>query len=207
MSLFKPAFRYAFNPPFLLQSNSISILDYHRVGGAESAIYGSSDIQDAEPIQGRYASNTPSRVQAIELMVCAELAKFGPDIRALLFIQLASFRKNYLVILVTELEFRFALVSLGDIPDSPTYGLMIEDIGWLNVQRIHGDEIIVQTKENLDQNQGGLPRGPLGGFGQFDLKLGADRYASDYGKFRRQLIAYRFKLETEVLRELYSYCW
>lgn len=138
-----------------------------------------------------------------------ELAKFGPDIRALLYIQLASFRRNYLVILVTELEFRFALVSLGDIPDNPTYSLMIEDIGWLDVQRIHGDDVLVRARENAAGGQTSQRGGSLGGYGRFDLKSGTDRYekCNCIAVVESDLSSNRFKLETEILRELYSYCW
>ena len=104
-----------------------------------------------------------------------ELAKFGPDVRALLYVQLASCWRNYLVILVTE-EFRFALVSLGDIPDNPTFSLMIEDIEWLDVQRIHGDDVLVRARENASGGQTSQRRGSLGGYGRFDLKSGTDRY-------------------------------
>ena len=80
------------------------------------------------------------------------------------------------MILVTELEFRFALVSLGDIPDNPTYSLMIEDIGWLDVQRIHGDDVLVRARENAAGGQTSQQRGSLGGYARFDLKSGTDRY-------------------------------
>lgn len=53
---------------------------------------------------------------------------------------------------------------------------MIEDIGWLDVQRIHGDEVRVRAKDNAPGTQTGTQRGSLGSFGHFDLKLGTDRY-------------------------------
>ena len=135
-----------------------------------------------------------------------ELAKFGPDVRALLYVQLASCWRNYLVILVTE-EFRFALVSLGDIPDNPTFGLMIEDIEWLDVQRIHGDDVLVRARGNAAGVQASRRRGSLGGYGRFDLKSGTDWYENKIVVVTSGLPPNRFKLETEILRELYSYCW
>ncbi|KAH8119598.1 MED14-domain-containing protein [Phellopilus nigrolimitatus] len=119
-----------------------------------------------------------------------ELAKFGPDVRTFLFIRLASFRSHYLVLLVTELEFRFVLISVQVLAGNPTRNLFMEDIGWLDVQRIHGGDIVVT--EQLGPESRKVPRtsGPLGGFGHYDIKLGTDR----------------FNLENEVLRELYAYC-
>ncbi|KAI5116984.1 hypothetical protein M0805_001593 [Coniferiporia weirii] len=122
-----------------------------------------------------------------------EVAKFGMDIRAYLFIRLASCDGHYMVLLVTELEFRFALISVRALPESPTGNLIINDIGWLDVQRIHDGDILVKERtEHLgpDGHHLSNPGGSLGSFGSFDLSLGVDR----------------FKLETDVLRELYSYC-
>ncbi|EJD03366.1 MED14-domain-containing protein [Fomitiporia mediterranea MF3/22] len=124
-----------------------------------------------------------------------ELEKLGREARSMLFVQLANFQGYYLVLLVTEVEFRFALISVQQKQNSPTSDLVLQDIGWLDVQRIHGSDAVV--REQFGQLGSGSHEPPkvtgtssLGGFGPFDITLGFDR----------------FKLETEVLRELYSYC-
>ncbi|KAL5506965.1 RGR1 [Sanghuangporus vaninii] len=124
-----------------------------------------------------------------------EIAKLGRDARAFLFIQLANFRGYYLVLSVTELEFRFALISVQPMQNSAISDLVIHDIGWLDVQKIHGSDVIVKERFGGFGSGGHQPprsarTGSLGGFGPFDIGLGVDR----------------FKLETEVLRELYAYC-
>lgn len=108
-----------------------------------------------------------------------ELAKLGREARAYLFIQLANFQGYFLVLLVTEVEFRFALISVQELESSPTSDLVLQDIGWLDVQRIHGNEVVV--KEQLDPEGPQPPKptgtGSLGGFGPFNINLGVDRYA------------------------------
>ena len=107
--------------------------------------------------------------------------KLGRDARAFLFIQLASFQGYYLVLSVTELEFRFALINVQPKQNSPVSDLVLQDIGWLDVQKIHGSDIIT-VKERLGGlgAEGGQPprsarTGSLGGFGPFDIGLGVDR--------------------------------
>ena len=110
-----------------------------------------------------------------------ELAKLGREARAMLFIQLASYQGYYLVLLVTELEFRFALISVQEMQNSPTNDLILQDIGWLDVQRLHGSDIAIKGQFNHLGAEGQQPpkatgTGSLGGFGPFDINLGVDRF-------------------------------
>ena len=100
-----------------------------------------------------------------------ETAKFGQDVRTHLFIQLANYSQHYLVLLVTEQEFRFALISVQIMQDSPTGNMIMQDIGWLDVQRIHSGGLI--TAADLIQfNPEGVPKAATGTFG---LRLDGDQ--------------------------------
>jgi len=70
---------------------------------------------------------------------------FGPlqstlshAIPALLHIQLVPFPTHYLVLVVTDTDFRYALISVKIVPDSIYRSLVMKDIGWLDVERICG---------------------------------------------------------------------
>lgn len=58
--------------------------------------------------------------------------------RSLLYIQLIPFPTHYLVLVVTDTDFRYALISVKIVPDSMYQSLVMEDIGWLDVERICG---------------------------------------------------------------------
>jgi hypothetical protein len=57
----------------------------------------------------------------------------------MLYVQLANFPKHYLVIVVTDDEFRYALISVNEVPESMYGSLVMEDIAWLDLRRIRGD--------------------------------------------------------------------
>jgi mediator of RNA polymerase II transcription subunit 14 len=59
-------------------------------------------------------------------------------VRSLLYIQLTPFPTHYLVLVVTDTDFRYALISVKIVPDSMYQSLVMEDIGWLDVERICG---------------------------------------------------------------------
>ena len=58
----------------------------------------------------------------------------------LLYIQPANFPTHYLVLVITDQDFRYALVSAKVLPDTMYTEMIMGDIGWLDVRRIHGDE-------------------------------------------------------------------
>jgi hypothetical protein len=66
--------------------------------------------------------------------------QLGPTARGMLYIQLSNFPKHYLVIVVTDDEFRYALISVNVLPDSTYQSMVMEDIAWLDLRRIHGED-------------------------------------------------------------------
>lgn len=48
--------------------------------------------------------------------------------------------------MITDEEFRFALISVHELADSPHGNMIMEDIGWLDVRRVHGDQIMISDK-------------------------------------------------------------
>ena len=87
---------------------------------------------------------TPFR---LGLNVGTELAKLGPAARGTIYIQLLSFPSHYLVLVITDDDFRYALIHVGVLLDSPLTTLVMEDIGWLNVKRIRGESEYSITEE------------------------------------------------------------
>ncbi|KAI0940563.1 hypothetical protein AcW1_003726 [Taiwanofungus camphoratus] len=123
-----------------------------------------------------------------------ELQKLGPGIQSLLYIQLSRFADNYLVLVITEDDFRYALITAKVLPDTMFREMVMEDIAWLDVRRIHGDGVIVSQHDGIFKG----------------IKAGQKRKretSDDMGKtdvFEHHTP--RFHLETNVLRELYAYC-
>lgn len=76
---------------------------------------------------------------------------FGPSARGTLYIQLSNFPKHYLVIIITADEFRYALISVTVLTETTYNDLMMNDIAWLDVRRIHGagtGEVVVAPQMN-----------------------------------------------------------
>lgn len=71
-----------------------------------------------------------------------ELQKLGSHI-GLLYIQLANFPTHYLVLVITDQDFRYALISAKVLPETMYTEMIMGDIGWLNVDRIHGDDLAI----------------------------------------------------------------
>ena len=71
-------------------------------------------------------------------LLFAESIKFGVTVRGVLYIQLSPFPTHYLVLVVTDTDFRYALISVKIVPNSMYQSLVMEDIGWLDVERICG---------------------------------------------------------------------
>ncbi|KAH9894934.1 MED14-domain-containing protein [Cubamyces lactineus] len=118
-----------------------------------------------------------------------ELAKLGPDARGTLYIQLANFPSHYLVLVITDNDYRYALINVTVQRETMYNNMIMEDIGWLNVRRIHGDDVSVEP---------GV--GPEPSVGQ--KRKREDGVAAPSG----QSYPTSFRLDTKVLRELYAYC-
>ncbi|KAI0068848.1 MED14-domain-containing protein [Artomyces pyxidatus] len=115
-----------------------------------------------------------------------EQAKLGPSARSLLHIQLTPYPNHYIMLVLTDNEFRYALISVHVIADM-YQSLVMDDIGWLEVEKICGRRDAI---------------------GEADVSLGkrkreAGAIASEVAS---RLMVPRFRLETHVLRELYAYC-
>ena len=64
-----------------------------------------------------------------------------------MYIQLLSFPSHYLLLVITDDDFRYALIHVAVLVESPLTALVMEDIGWLNVRRIRGDSEYSITEE------------------------------------------------------------
>ncbi|KAL0581807.1 mediator complex subunit [Marasmius crinis-equi] len=117
-----------------------------------------------------------------------EIQKLGPATQGTLYIQLQSYPTHYLVIVVTFDEFRYALITTSVVPDSICANMVMEDIAWLDFNRIHSEDV-AQSEAN-------------------DLKssIKGKRLQGDVSNPDPVAPRINFQLETEVLRELYSYC-
>ncbi|KAF8532543.1 mediator complex subunit MED14-domain-containing protein [Gautieria morchelliformis] len=122
-----------------------------------------------------------------------ELAKFGASARAHLFVQLQNFPTHYLVLVIADDDFKFALVSVKSVVENAHTSMVMDDIGWLDVARIRGNEIRVQLSQFEDRFEAGMKRKAVGG----DLMSRTSPTKPDTESF---------KLESEVIRELYAYC-
>jgi mediator of RNA polymerase II transcription subunit 14 len=79
------------------------------------------------------------------------MMQLGPTARGMLYIQLSNFPKHYLVIVITDDEFRYALISVNVLPESTHGSMVMEDIAWLDLRRIHGfDDTVATGMEQMD---------------------------------------------------------
>ncbi|KAF8447165.1 mediator complex subunit MED14-domain-containing protein [Boletus edulis BED1] len=121
-----------------------------------------------------------------------ELQKLGPLARGTMYIKLSNFPSHYLVLVITEEDFRYALISVKVLPDSMYGNMIMEDIGWLDVRRIRDER---RPPE--------IAIGPLVEDPQVGQKRKRDVASSMQNALRRED---NFRLETQTLRELYAYC-
>ncbi|KAH8828132.1 MED14-domain-containing protein [Flagelloscypha sp. PMI_526] len=107
-----------------------------------------------------------------------EMQKFGPNVRTQLFVSLAMFANHYLVVVVDDLQLRFALISCHVVSENPYAVYGIKDIAWLDFDRIRNISADGVKSQRDFANQEGT---------------GAEVYT-------------KFVLETSELRDLYHYC-
>ena len=105
--------------------------------------------------EGDFLLKLPS---PFSLKTGAELAKLGPARRGTMYIQLLSFPSHYLVLVVTDDDFRYALIHVAVLMDSPLTNMVMEDIGWLNVKRIRGEEYSITEEASGLYPVSSLPR-------------------------------------------------
>ncbi|KAH0826875.1 mediator complex subunit MED14-domain-containing protein [Lanmaoa asiatica] len=121
-----------------------------------------------------------------------EIQKLGPFARGMMYIKLSNFPTHYLVLVITEEDFRYALISVKVLSDSMYGNMIMEDIGWLDVRRIRGD------------------------MGPSEVAIGPRVEDPRVGPKRKRAVASlahntlrredNFHLEMQTLRELYAYC-
>lgn len=64
------------------------------------------------------------------------MEKLGPEHIWSLFIQLSNFPSHYLVLVVAEERFKYALITAKPIQNAPFTTMVMEDIAWLDFDRI-----------------------------------------------------------------------
>lgn len=67
------------------------------------------------------------------------MKKLGPVVRGTLYIQLANFPKNYLVLVVGDDDFRYALITVELLAGTMYTELAMKDVAWVMVDRMHGE--------------------------------------------------------------------
>ncbi|OCH90250.1 MED14-domain-containing protein [Obba rivulosa] len=124
-----------------------------------------------------------------------ELQKLGPA-RGTLYIQLSRFPNHYLVLVITDEGFRYALISVKVLRDTVHANMIMEDLGWLEVRRIQGDE------------PGIFPQNAAMEADESSIGQRRKRASDDIGGRSDSVQHYspRFNLDTRTLRELYAYC-
>ncbi|KAJ7647579.1 mediator complex subunit MED14-domain-containing protein [Roridomyces roridus] len=99
-----------------------------------------------------------------------ELTKLGPSARGALYIQLSNFPAHYLVLVISDDNFRYAFIETRVLPGTMYGNLVMDNLKWLDFKRIHGGDLTITAHSDpTSEGQAG------------------------------------FHLETQVLRELYSY--
>jgi mediator of RNA polymerase II transcription subunit 14 len=94
----------------------------------------------------------------MELMAVTEMTKLGPTARGTLYIQLSNFPTHYLVLVITDEEFRYALITAKVLTESMYANMVMEDIAWLDFRRIHGEDIIITARQDLSDPRLGMKR-------------------------------------------------
>ncbi|KIJ40950.1 hypothetical protein M422DRAFT_32064 [Sphaerobolus stellatus SS14] len=131
-----------------------------------------------------------------------EFLKFGPQSRAHLFIQLHNFPTHYLVLVVADEDFKHALVSVKTVVDNGTVSMVIEDIGWLDLKKVRG-RVSISLLPDGEQPGIGMKRklGETDIDGREWVPKKVNGKDKDVGMGTES-----FKLESDVIRELYAYC-
>ncbi|KAJ3733741.1 MED14-domain-containing protein [Lentinula guzmanii] len=118
----------------------------------------------------------------------AEISKLGPH-RGSLYIQLESHPTHYLVILISDEEFKYALINTQVMQNTITNSMVMGDIAWLDFSRIRNDDPTISVRTERPESRPGLKH----------------RHSDKKVPMVEQPSA-GFHLETQVLREIYSYC-
>ena len=83
--------------------------------------------------------------------VTVEINKLGPDIRGYVYIQLANFPDHYLVVIITDDQFRFALITTEMSQNLPYPRMLIMDICWLVYDRLRQESLaMARVRDTLN---------------------------------------------------------
>lgn len=83
------------------------------------------------------------------------MKKLGSSTRGTLYIQLTNFLNHYLVLVITDEGFRYALITTRVVTESTYAHMLMEDIAWLDFDRIHGgDEMTIVQSDASDPTTG-----------------------------------------------------
>src|SRR6267378_5882221 len=82
------------------------------------------------------------------------MAKLGSEARGTLYIQLSNFPNHYLVLVVTDERFQYALITTTVLNESMFGGMTLEDIAWLDFDRIHDKANILASDNDSNRVKG-----------------------------------------------------
>ncbi|PFH52047.1 hypothetical protein AMATHDRAFT_74540 [Amanita thiersii Skay4041] len=118
-----------------------------------------------------------------------ELSKLGSSARGTLFIQLAAYPNHYLVLVITDDRFRYALITTKLSTDTGPTHMVMEDIAWLDFDRIrNASKLTEQVGHSIM------------------IRIGVKRKRGDDEQKGNNKALDLFNLDVQVLRQLYSYC-
>ncbi|THV06734.1 MED14-domain-containing protein [Dendrothele bispora CBS 962.96] len=120
-----------------------------------------------------------------------EIQKLAPSGRMLgaVYIRLRSYTYHYLVVIIADEEFQYALITVAVMTESATTDMLITDVAFLDSVRIHGDDPTLSIRDKVETRAAMKTRRP-----DEVLEPGGSKPWTG------------FQLETQLLRELYSYC-
>jgi len=82
------------------------------------------------------------------------MTKLGSEARGTLYIQLSNFPNHYLVLVVTDERFQYALITTSVITEAMFGGMILEDIAWLDFDRIHDKTNILVMDSDSNRREG-----------------------------------------------------
>jgi hypothetical protein len=133
------------------------VLDYHGSCGAEGELSWIAELSTTE-LCARRSVGSQSVFHSGHLLYLSELKKLGPSARGWLYIQLSNFPSHYLVLVIADDEFRYALISVEVLSETMYANLIMKDIGWLDIRRIHGENVVVPTQPEQPEARTGQKR-------------------------------------------------
>jgi len=82
------------------------------------------------------------------------MTKLGSEARGTLYIQLSNFPNHYLVLVVTDERFQYALITTSVITEAMFGSMILEDIAWLDFDRIHDKANVLPVDSDSNRREG-----------------------------------------------------